>query len=96
MIPIAILHGILIDISAVSYTHLKKHWEYEHAPMTRFFGGTQTKYQTDITTLTGGISKAGLKMEYILFDDCYMSTVLMWMAGRPGQLPILAAKVGLL
>lgn len=53
----------------------KKHWEYEHAPMTRFFGGTQTKYQTDITTLAGGISNAGLKMEYILFDDCYMSTV---------------------
>ena len=73
-------HGMgWIPVSrAVSRSSLqisKKHWEYEHAPMTRFFGGTQTKYQTDITTLTGGISNAGLKMEYILFDDCYMSTV---------------------
>jgi hypothetical protein len=73
-------HGMgWIPVSrAVSRSSLqisKKHWEYEHAPMTRFFGGTQTKYQTDITTLAGGISNAGLKMEYILFDDCYMSTV---------------------
>ena len=73
-------HGMgWIPVSrAVSRSSLqisKKHWDYEHAPMTRFFGGTQTKYQTDITTLAGGISNAGLKMEYILFDDCYMSTV---------------------
>ena len=73
-------HGMgWIPVSrAVSRSSLqisKKHWEYEHALMTRFFGGTQTKYQTDITTLAGGISNAGLKMEYILFDDCYMSTV---------------------
>lgn len=53
----------------------KRHWEYENAPMTRFFGGLNPKYQTDITTLAKGISDAGLKMEYILFDDCYMSTV---------------------
>ena len=33
--------------------------------MTRFFGGTQTKYQTDITTLAGGISNAGLKLSLI-------------------------------
>ena len=57
-------HGMgWIPVSrAVSRSSLqisKKHWEYEHAPMTRFFGGTQTKYQTDITTLTGGISKRG-------------------------------------
>lgn len=43
--------------------------------MTRLFGGRESKYQTDITTLAEGISSAGLKMEYILFDDCYMSTV---------------------
>ncbi|WP_294475375.1 clostripain-related cysteine peptidase [uncultured Bacteroides sp.] len=53
----------------------KMHWEYENVPMTRFFGGLSTAYQTDITTLATGISDAGLKMEYILFDDCYMSTV---------------------
>lgn len=52
-----------------------RHWEYENMPMTRFFGGTSPKYQTDITTLAQSISDAALKMEYILFDDCYMSTV---------------------
>lgn len=51
------------------------HWEYENVPMTRYFGGLYPQYQTDITTLAQGISNAGLKMEYILFDDCYMSTV---------------------
>lgn len=53
----------------------KKHWEYGNTPLTRLFGGKESKYQTDITTLAEGISSAGLKMEYILFDDCYMSTV---------------------
>ena len=51
------------------------HWEYENVPMTRYFGGLEPQYQTDITTLAKGISNAGLKMEYILFDDCYMSSV---------------------
>lgn len=56
-------------------SELKKHWEYTDAPMTRFFGGQTSEYQTDITTLAQGISDAGMKMECILFDDCYMSTV---------------------
>ena len=51
------------------------HWEYENVPMTRYFGGLNAQYQTDITTLAKGISNAGLKMEYILFDDCYMSSI---------------------
>ncbi len=53
----------------------KMHWEYENVPMTRYFGGLNAQYQTDITTLAKGISNAGLKMEYILFDDCYMSSI---------------------
>lgn len=57
------------------YPTLKKHWEYENVPLTRYFGGLSSNYQTDITTLAQGISNANLKMEYILFDDCYMSTV---------------------
>ena len=51
------------------------HWEYENVPMTRYFGGLNAQYQTDITTLAKGISNAVLKMEYILFDDCYMSSI---------------------
>ena len=40
---------------------------------TRFFGGM--KYQINITDLAQGIKKAGMSMNYIMFDDCYMSTV---------------------
>lgn len=53
----------------------KLHWEYEGVPMTRYFGGGTADYQTDITTLAQGITDAGIRMEYILFDDCYMSTI---------------------
>ena len=47
-------------------------------PQTRFFGtgdGGDPDYQTDITTLAEGIVNTGIKMEYILFDDCYMSNI---------------------
>lgn len=53
----------------------KKHWEYEGVPMTRYFGGLSPEYQTNTTTLAEGIANAGIKMEYILFDDCYMASV---------------------
>lgn len=43
-------------------------------PRTRFYGSVSEKdYATDITTLAEGIANAGLKMQYILFDDCYMA-----------------------
>lgn len=43
---------------------------------TRYFGhSSDNKYQTDITTLAAGIAATGIKMQYILFDDCYMSNV---------------------
>ncbi len=45
-------------------------------PLTRYFGSdTDSKYQTDITTLAEGILQAGIRMGFILFDDCYMSNV---------------------
>ena len=53
----------------------KFHWEYEGVPRTRFFGGITAEYQTDVTTFAEGIAGAGLKMEFILFDDCYMSSI---------------------
>ena len=53
----------------------KDYWEYENVPLTRYFGGTSAKHQTDITTLAEGIYNSGVKMEYILFDDCYMSSI---------------------
>lgn len=54
---------------------VKMHWEYEGAMMTRYFGGAVAQYQTNISTLAAAIVSTGIKMEYILFDDCYLSTV---------------------
>ena len=53
----------------------RHHWEYKNVPQTRFFGGLSAEYQTDIKSLASGIANAGMKMEYILFDDCYMSSI---------------------
>ncbi len=51
------------------------HWEYDGSdrPVTRWFGGSV--YQTDIEDLAAAIDLTGMKMEYILFDDCYMASV---------------------
>lgn len=44
--------------------------------LTRFFGHSSDQdYQTDISTLAQGINATGVKMQYILFDDCYMSNI---------------------
>ena len=53
----------------------KFHWDYTDGPLTRYFGGTTSEYQTDISTLAAAIENTGVKMEYILFDDCYMSSI---------------------
>lgn len=50
-------------------------WNKDAPPITRYFGGTQSQYQTDISTLAEAIANNGVKMEYILFDDCYMANV---------------------
>lgn len=42
---------------------------------TRFFGGSSVKYQMDITDLATAISAAGMHMQFVLFDDCYLSCV---------------------
>lgn len=55
---------------------MKMHWDFEEGPMTRYFGARTPEFQTDITTLAEGIANSAIgKMEYILFDDCYMSTI---------------------
>lgn len=60
---------------ARSSSRMKMHWEYQGKPLTRYFGGLTREFQTDVSTLARGIVGAGIKMEYILFDDCYMSSV---------------------
>lgn len=48
----------------------------ERYPATRFFGSVaDTNYATDVTTLAEGIRGAGLTMQFISFDDCYMANV---------------------
>ena len=43
---------------------------------TRFFGHSgDVKYQTDITDLSMAMGMAGVHLDYILFDDCYMANV---------------------
>ncbi len=43
-------------------------------PQTRFFGSaTQGSYAIDVETLAEGISQAGVKLQYLLFDNCYMA-----------------------
>ena len=47
-----------------------------NAPLTRFFGSVSLKENAmDISTLAEGIRESGLKMQYILFDACYMSNI---------------------
>ncbi len=53
----------------------KNYWDYEAEVKTRYFGGTETAWQTNTTTLAEGIANAGIKMEYILMDVCHMSSV---------------------
>ena len=51
------------------------HWDAKETYMTRYFGGKNSAYQTNISTLAQAITNVGITMEYILFDDCYMSNV---------------------
>ena len=44
-------------------------------PMTRWFGGLSSDLQIEVSTLAEAIGAANMQMEYILFDDCYMSSV---------------------
>lgn len=53
----------------------REYWEYEGAELTRWFGGMTAEFQTEIPTLAEAIRQAGIKLDYILFDDCYMSSV---------------------
>ena len=55
-----------------------QNYDGEITPMhTRFFGSVSdiSTFSTDITILSQAIANAGMKMEYILFDDCYMANV---------------------
>lgn len=46
-------------------------------PQTRFFGSVNdlVNYATDVEDLAKGIALTNTKMQYIVFDDCYMANV---------------------
>ncbi len=64
-------------VGAAAATNFIPYWQNATlgATMTRFFGGTSTKYQVETTTLAEAIALTGTKMGFILFDDCYMSSI---------------------
>lgn len=41
----------------------------------RAFGGETALYQTNVTDLATGIAQAGIHMQFISFDDCYMAGI---------------------
>ena len=45
-------------------------------PTTRFFGSVDDmSLAINVNTLAQAIADAGMKMQYILFDNCYMANV---------------------
>lgn len=42
---------------------------------TRWVGGDYEYYQTEISTIRQALQSAGMKLKFLLFDDCYMSNV---------------------
>ena len=52
-----------------------KHYDVGGPLSTRYFGGLTTDTQIETSALAQALADTDLKMEYILFDDCYMSSV---------------------
>ena len=45
-------------------------------PLTRFYGSvSDNQYAANISTIAEAIGITGIKMQYILFDDCYMANI---------------------
>lgn len=61
--------------SSAKLHRLMKNLTADGLPLTRFFGGYSVGTMIDIGDFAQGITAAGMKMEYVLFDDCYMSNI---------------------
>lgn len=64
-------------------------------PMTRYFGGLSQPYYAEVGSLVEALKRTRLRMEYILFDDCYMTgaevaydlrTVADYLIGSPCEI----------
>jgi len=53
------------------------HWsnKSQDGMVTRYFGGTSAEYKVDIATFADALSASDTKLQFLLFDDCYMSSV---------------------
>lgn len=54
---------------------MRRHYDIASPLHTRYLGGLTTDTQIETVDFAGALSDAGMKMEYILFDNCYMSSV---------------------
>ena len=68
-------HGMSWLPVSTSRARSQYHFERGDVPQTRWFGGFTSEYQIETTTLADAIGDAGMRMEYIMFDDCFMSSV---------------------
>ena len=68
-------HGMGWLPSSKSRARSQYHFGLDNVPLTRWFGGFTSEYQIETTTLADAIKEAGMRMDYIMFDDCYMSSV---------------------
>ena len=68
-------HGMGWLPVSTSRARSQYHIERGDVPQTRWFGGFTSEYQIETTTLADAIGDAGMRMEYIMFDDCFMSSV---------------------
>ena len=42
---------------------------------TRYFGGSKAQYQMTVSDFAKGLSAAGIHLQFLLFDDCYLSCI---------------------
>jgi len=71
-------HGLgWLPVTATTGQSRRAFYHYERTDVyqTRWIGGLTTNHQMDVTTLADAIKMAGLHLNYILFDNCYMSSI---------------------
>ena len=74
----AMQYSLIIGCHGMGWLPVTKNQEQDEnlkVKKTRWFGGKSSEYQIEITTLANAISNAKMKMDYILFDDCFMSSI---------------------
>ena len=68
-------HGMAWLPAGVSPNMRKPRRQKGDLPLTRWIGGITRGTQIEISKIAEGIQLSGLHMDYILFDDCFMSSV---------------------